>query len=374
MLKLDCGLISESQTGEDFEHYLYEAYVANGDGWKTKAYYFLKPAIPRAMQLALRQRYRAVQEAREFPAWPIEPLLVNKVADVLTKTVASNSGKPVYRLSLWPEGKRFCFVITHDVEWDTGLSNALRLADIEKRLGFISSWNIVPERYPIDWSIVDRLRQDGFEIGVHGLKHDGKLFQSHRLFQKRLEKIHEYASKWGATGFRSPSTLRNVHWMPELQFEYDSSFPDTDPYEPQPGGCCSIWPYFIDHLVELPLTMPQDHTLFEILGHKDISVWKKKADWIESRHGMVLINVHPDYMLAEDRLALYEEFLLSMKAKNEMWHALPREVARWWRDRAASTLKQDNGHVVIQGPAANRGRIFQTRLENGMLCDHLVPA
>ena len=149
---------------------------------------------------------------------------------------------------MWPKGKKFSFVITHDVEWDAGLAIAPKLVEIEKRHGFVSSWNLVPERYPIDWSIVDGLRKEGLEIGVHGLIHDGKLFQSHKVFQERLVKIHYYAKEWGAVGFRSPSTIRNIEWMPELKFEYDSSYFDTSPYEPQPGGCCSIWPFYIGDL------------------------------------------------------------------------------------------------------------------------------
>ena len=157
--------------------------------------------------------------------------------------------------------------------------------------------------------------------------------------------------------------------MPELEFEYDSSFPDTDPYEPQPGGCCSIWPFFIKNLLELPLTMPQDHTLFEILGHKDIAIWIQKADWIEKHSGLVLINVHPDYMDSPQRLQLYEEFLRYMRNKDSMWHALPRDVARWWRERNASTLHTLDGKYLIQGPIAERGSVINTTLSNGVLKD-----
>ena len=50
------------------------------------------------------------------------------------------------------------------------------------------------------------------------------------------------------------------------------------------------------------MTMPQDHTLFEILGHKDISMWITKADWVAENGGMILINVHPDYMDTDERI------------------------------------------------------------------------
>jgi hypothetical protein len=367
LLKLEDGLSTTGGQGESLEHYLYELYTENNVGWKLKAFYLLKPAIPRPVQLALRKKYRAVQDARSFPAWPIEPTVVNKVEDTLRTILQAEHSPAAHRLSFWPDRKQFTFVITHDVEWDSGMEIAPKLIEIEKKHGVVSCWNIVPERYPIDWSIVDTLRAAGSEIGVHGLTHDGKLFQNHRRFQRSVVKIHEYAQKWGAEGFRSPSMLRNVKWMPELKFRYDSSFPDTDPYEPQPGGCCSIWPYFIGDLVELPTTMPQDHTLFEILGHKDISTWKQKADWIETHQGLVLVNVHPDYMNSDERLRLYEELLIHMKAKRGMWQVLPREVAQWWRDRSASSITRKNGRLTVEGPAAGRAHIIKSMLQDNRL-------
>jgi hypothetical protein len=356
----------------DLDHYLLERYSDEIGGWKRKLYYSLRPVIPRPIQIALRQKYQAIQKDRAFPAWPIDRTIVDTLGSILRETLEKDSRESVHRIAPWPDGKRFAFVITHDVEWDAGLRIAPRIAEIEKELGFVSSWNIVPERYPIDWTIVECLKAGGGEIGVHGLCHDGKLFQSHSIFQKRLAKIHEYARKWGASGFRSPSTVRNAEWMPELRFEYDSSYFDTDPYEPQPGGCCCIWPFFIGDLVELPMTMPQDHTVFEILGHRDISLWKKKVEWIEDAGGMVLINVHPDYMDSPERLALYEEFLRYMKEKQDMWHALPRDAARWWRDRANSTLSRKNDSLEVEGPAKNRARVIKSHLVDGMLVDTLI--
>jgi len=160
--------------------------------------------------------------------------------------------------------------------------------------------------------------------------------------------------------------------MPQLEFQYDSSFPDSDPYEPRPGGCCSIWPFFIDNLVELPLTMPQDHTLFEILDMRDISIWKEKADWIEMNGGLVLVNVHPDYMMSADRLRFYESLLQHMKSKKAMWHALPRDVARWWRDRDSSRLSQEGGSYVVDGPTSGVSSVIRTSAENGALTHHFV--
>jgi hypothetical protein len=372
LLKLQEDILLPHSEEADIEHYLYERYAGNGQSWTHRAYYHAKRFLPRSVQLALRRKYASLQRRRKFPAWPIEPTLVSH-AEKYIQQVFKESGKPeLYRIAPWPDRKRCAFVITHDVEWDAGLRNAHAVANIEKRHGFVSSWNIVPERYPIDWRIVDTLRSDGCEIGVHGLKHDGNLFHSRGVFNHRVEKIHQYAKEWRSVGFRSPSTHRNVEWMPDLEFEYDSSFPDTDPYEPQAGGCCSIWPFFIGNLVELPLTMPQDHTLFEILGHTDISVWKEKGDWIEKNSGLILVDVHPDYMVSEDRLQLYEEFLLYMKNKTDCWHALPADVARWWRERDASCLRPHGSSLAIEGPAAKRASILRLTLEDEAVKEELL--
>jgi hypothetical protein len=374
LLKL--GEMPEAQhpNWKDMERFLFERYLERegGAGWKLKAYYAIRPVLPRWIQLMLRRSYRQKQEVRTFPAWPIEPTIADTVREVLLTAARSDTNGGVHRISPWPQASQFAFVVTHDVEWDAGLRIAPKLAKIEQRHGFVSSFNIVPERYPIDWNIVNELRAMGCEIGVHGLKHDGKLFLSRKVFQKRLVKIHKYAKEWGAVGFRSPATLRNLEWMPELRFEYDSSYFDTDPYEPQPGGCCTIWPFFIGDLLELPMTMPQDHTVFEILGHTDIKLWREKSDWIAGQGGMVLINVHPDYMNSSRRLELYEEFLVHMKQKQGMWHALPRDVARWWKDRSNSALVRKNDTFVIEGPAAGTARVLKTRIDNGMLVEAIA--
>ncbi|MCC6395836.1 MAG: hypothetical protein IT282_02385 [Bacteroidetes bacterium] len=347
--------------GDALRRFLREEYLERGGNPLLNLYYRMKPLIPRPLQLALRRRYITRQAQRQFPNWPIEPCVVDLLRDYVLETVQLNGGEAPHSCAFWPHGKQFAFVITHDIEWDAGLRRAPALGALEKKHGFTSSWNFVPERYPIDWAILEELRAEGFELGLHGLKHDGKLFASRKIFEARVNQMKVYASKWGLAGFRSPSTLRNPEWMHVLPFEYDSTFPDTDPYEPQPGGCCTIWPYFFADLVELPMTLPQDHTLFEILGHRDIAVWQKKASWIMRHGGMVLINVHPDYMMTQERLSLYEEFLVWMRSFDGMYHALPLEVSRWWRARNASRVSLRDGRPAILGPAADKGVLVRAR-------------
>jgi peptidoglycan/xylan/chitin deacetylase (PgdA/CDA1 family) len=298
-------------------------------------YYAVKPVLPRTAQLALRRVYARHQARRRFPGWPIEPLLVDQLKDRFRAELQATGEERVPFVNFWPERRRFAFILTHDVEGASGVENIPRVLEIERRHGMRSSWNFVADDYPIDAELFSTLREAGCEIGLHGLHHDGLLFASRTAFATQLPRIHRVMQEWGAVGFRSPATHRDRAWMPELGCLYDSSFPDTDPFEPQPGACCSIWPFFLGDLVELPITMPQDHTLFEILRETSIQRWVQKSDWVAHNHGLVNVLVHPDYLLNDRRLDLYEQLLVHLTELSGGWHALPREVAGWWCVRAS---------------------------------------
>lgn len=259
----------------------------------------------------------------------------------------------------WPDGKKFAFVLTHDVESSAGLANCRSLAQLEIELGFRSSFNFVPEgSYRVPAELREELTESGFEIGIHDLKHDGHLFASHYGFKRRAERINGYASKWGASGFRSGFMLRNLDWLHDLNVEYDASTFDTDPFEPQPDGRHTIFPFWVPDpngvsathqqstgnsssrgYVELPYTLPQDSTLFLLLCEKTTDIWRRKLDWIAAHGGMALIDTHPDYMAldgsnpqaGEYPIGLYKELLLYARSRyaSEYWAALPRQVAAY---------------------------------------------
>ncbi len=77
-------------------------------------------------------------------------------------------------------------------------------------LGFKSSWNIVPYKYPIDKGIINYINDAGHEIGIHGYNHDGKLYYSEKIFNQRVPFINQAIKKYNAVGFRSPQVHRNL--------------------------------------------------------------------------------------------------------------------------------------------------------------------
>jgi glycosyltransferase involved in cell wall biosynthesis len=195
----------------------------------------------------------------------------------------------------------------------------------------------------------DRLERNGFEIGVHDLHHDGHLFRNRQHFQQAAARINRYLREWRAVGFRAGFMLRRLEWLHDLDILYDASTFDTDPFEPMPDGAGMIFPFWVPAptdpnrgYVELPYTLVQDSTLFLLLEEKSPEIWLRKLDWIAEHGGMVLVNVHPDYIRFPDEpddpftfpVEYYERLLTYVRDRyaGQYWHALPREVARYVRD------------------------------------------
>jgi peptidoglycan/xylan/chitin deacetylase (PgdA/CDA1 family) len=315
-----------------------------------RRYYQLRPLVPIAAR-------RFLQGRKGNAVYPTRPFFPDDFQAALSASLAAHpEGTPL--IHPWPDGADWAFVLTHDVESEAGLAHALRLADIELEYGFRSSWNIVPHGYRVDMGVVAALRDRGCEIGVHGYNHDGRLFSSRRVFEKRAVAINRALADFGAVGFRAPMVHRNLDWLQQLDVTYDASYFDKDPYQAMPGGVGAAWPFIAGKIVELPYTMPQDHTLLVMLGETSDRIWREKLSWLLRQHGMALMLTHPDYLLSDSHLDLYRGFLEHVCETGGYWHALPREVAAWWRDRDESRLqKQENGEWQVDGAAAERASV-----------------
>ena len=294
------------------------------------SYYYVKPIVPRRLQLGIRRWVILRERPKHSKVWPID----------------EGAGKPPAGWSGWPERKQFALVLTHDVETAKGQERCTRLADLENDLGFRSSFNFVAEGYRVSSALRKDLIDVGFEVGIHGITHRGNPFRSKKVFQEQAVKINDYLRDWECVGFRCPSMYHNLDWIGKLNVDYDASTFDTDPFEPQPEGVGTIFPFWISGdssrkgYVELPYTLPQDHTLFILMGEKGTDIWRRKLNWIAKCGGMALLNVHPDYMnfderknnLGEFSAEYYVDFLRFIKDKYEgqYWHVLPKEMARFW--------------------------------------------
>ncbi len=310
-------------------------------------YYRLKPALPVNLTRTVRRLQSRFARTSGGLAWPIEDRYVRFLGGAAHHVLRQRGEPTAAFLDFWPQGARFALVLTHDVETAEGQRFAAAVADLEEAMGFRSSFNVVASRYPLDFRLIEDLVARGFEVGVHGLHHDGRLFSSRVEFSRRARLINERIKELSACGFRSPLTHRNPEWMQELAIEYDSSFFDTDPFEPIPGGTMSVWPFQLGAFVELPYTLVQDHTLRFVLGERTPRLWIDKLEFIAASRGMALLNTHPDYLREPATLAIYREFLDALGAHRRYWHALPREVAQWWRARAVARGPEELPGAVV---------------------------
>ncbi len=296
----------------------------------NRFFYFLKPIIPRRVQLFLR-RFLVKKQLKQYKdVWPI---------------LSGSQVKP-NNWQGWPDGKDFALVLTHDVELQQGHDKCKQLLKVEKDLGFKSSFNFVPERYKVDKELREFIVREGFEVGVHGLNHDGKLFQDKKIFSERAKKINQYLKEWNSVGFRAPAMHHNLEWIGELDIEYDLSTFDTDPFEPQPDGVGTIFPFWVEGkdgrpgYIEMPYTLVQDFTLFILMKEKSPAIWIDKLAWISKNGGMTLVNIHPDYLNFENKRELeqfpvnyYSDFLKFVKKNynGKYWNELPLEVAAYYK-------------------------------------------
>ncbi len=314
-------------------------------------YYALKPLLPRSITTLLKRLNKHAIGSRFLLEWPTERRFVCFQYNVMWQLLNRCEMQSIPFKRFWPDSHHYAFVITHDIENTDGQAFVREVAALDEHYGFRSSFNFVPERYLLDRALIVELMERGFEVGIHGLKHDGKLFRSYEHFVERAQRINAYLKEFHAVGFRAPFTHRNPVWMQKLEIEYDLSFFDTDPFEPLPGGTMTIWPFFIGHFVELPYTLAQDSTLVSALGETTPRLWLEKVNFIEELGGMALVNTHPDYLRDRTFWEVYEAFLAAMRDRGGYWQALPRDVARWWRTRGGGTSGDNHniGTITIRG-------------------------
>jgi peptidoglycan/xylan/chitin deacetylase (PgdA/CDA1 family) len=334
-----------------FERWVDDADTGALPPFVLESFYRAKRLIPRRLQLALRRRLIKRQGEPRFPRWPFEPAGYDLLRLGLLEALLEHNASAVRFPWFWPDGARAAVTLTHDVESEDGLAAALGVAEWEEARGFRSSFNVVADWYPIDASCISELRERGHEIGSHAIHHDRSLFSSREEFERQLPLLAASAERLGAVGFRSPATHRVVAWLAELPFSYDCTMPHSDPYEPIPGGTGTVWPFMHGNVVEMPYTAPQDHTLFNLLGHRDGSLWKRQVEAIVGCAGLVQMLTHPDpgYLGSTLTGSAYRETLDAIARRDDVWVALPKDVAEWWRKRAGGAGPRDDGVAAWTG-------------------------
>ncbi len=334
-------------------------------------YYWLRPLTNRFLRKGVQRLRAANWQKKRFPQWPVDTTVESICENLLLLSMQANGVDRIPFIWFWPDGARGCVSMTHDVEAVAGHRFCSQLLDIDDSFGIKSSFQIVPEGlYPVTPEFLNRLRDRGIEVCVQDLNHDGRLFDEREEFRRRAALINRYGREYGAKGFRSAVLYRNPEWYQDLDFSFDMSMPNVANLDPQRGGCCTVMPYFIGDVLELPLTTIQDYSLFHVLNEHSIDLWRIQLEMILAKNGLASFIVHPDYIIEPEPQAVYKDLLAllsELRGRESVWFALPSEIDSWWRARSRMSIVNDNGSWRIVGEGAGRAVLAFAKTVDGRL-------
>jgi hypothetical protein len=340
-------------------------------------YNALRPLLPLTVRKHLQRFYLADWERIRFPHWPVDVTVERILEQCLRLLMKAQGLATLPFIWFWPDAYDSCAIVTHDVETEGGRNFCSALMDLDDSIGIKSAFQIVPEgRYTVSPAFLAEIRGRGFEVNVHDLNHDGNLFRNQKTFMQRVGAVNRYGREIGAQGFRAAVMYRNQQWYPALDFEYDMSVPNAAHLEAQRGGCCTVFPYFIGRLLELPLTTTQDYALFHLLSKASLELWERQIELIREKHGLIHILVHPDYIMKKREQETYLQllrYLDRLRRTENVWVTTPAHLNIWWRVRSKLSLIRDSSEWRIEGAGSERARLAYARLEGGTI-SYEIPA
>ena len=350
---------------ETINHILLEKYLSNSSrsiaegrsGFSRPIYTYLPMhyhLIPGGIRFAIFKSLTSVKKLRlkkdlkganflekdYFPSWPVEDC-IEGMRWAFLKTLHLLVSSELTPTPFWPDGKQYAVVLVHDVDTKHGFERIHKLLDVDDRFNVVSCWSIVARHYNMDKSLLRSLIQRGHEIAMHGYNHDGKLsFLRLSEINKRLSECSDFISDFQVRGFRSPSLLRTENLFHALKgFSYDNSVPDTEILSQNAkfSGCCTIFPFWKQNLLELPVTVPMDCTLL-FLGYsleEILKVWLDKIKWIKSVGGLAVITTHPEPHFSGNNamVDVYAALLKEISSDETAWITTPSKVAESWKSR-----------------------------------------
>jgi hypothetical protein len=326
-----------------------------------RLYYMVRGRLPVSLRRQLQKAYFSDWKTLPFPSWPVDFTVDSLHRELLRLLMKVGAVKKVPFIWFWPEGASSCLIMTHDVETVVGRDFSSALMDLDDSFGIKASFQVIPEgRYSVSDDYISEIRRRQFEFNIHDLNHDGNLYRKRQEFERRAKRINAYVRSYGARGFRAGSMYRRQDWYDVFEFSYDMSVPSVAHLEPMRGGCCTVMPYFIGNILELPLTLTQDYSLFHIFDDYSIEFWKRQLALIRAQNGLMSFIVHPDYLIERRAQGVYESLLRYLKGAivaERIWAPLPGDVDRWWRARSQMSLVRRGDTWEIVGAESEKARL-----------------
>jgi len=298
---------------------------------------------------------------------------------IFLASLISVANVPIPLIGFWKRGKRFGAAVSHDVETGRGLNEGSKnMLSIEKDLGVRSTWNIVTNRYPLTRESLSPLAKSG-EIGAHDTDHDGRLiFLSLDSRTRRLRKCRETLEKMTEAkvrGFRAPLLQHDkklLEAVGKAGYSCDSSVPSWELLSPtslKSHGVGTVFPLQLEEVIEVPVSLPQDHQLLRVRGLTPSEAGTRlarEADWISEVRGLCTLLVHPDYEFADQRNT--EEYARILKHFSEDPSCQVMTLAGasdWWSHRQAAKLASSGNEVTISTNAGEESDGLYVQVAKG---------
>ena len=320
-------------------------------------------AVPSTIRNRVFKAKGSITGLREEALGPVECL-----RSIFLAALVIASGSPIPTIGFWRRGKSYALAVSHDVETRVGLEDgAGRLIEVEKEIGIRSTWNIPSDRYPLPSQLLIALAETG-EVAGHDTKHDGRLLFA--SFKDKVDRVRrcrerlELLSRKKVRGFRAPLLQHGrelVEALGKAGYEYDSSMPSWEPLSPtslKPHGVGTVFPFMISGLVEMPVSMPQDHQLIRVGGlsvEEAVDQLLEVSRWIKKIGGACVLLVHPDYEFGQESgREEYRRLLESFRSDSTCDIMTLGELARWWDYRQESRIEATGMINVASGESKDR--------------------
>jgi len=228
------------------------------------------------------------------------------------------------------------------------------------------------------------------ELAVHGCRHvDHSLLPAADLSDElaRAREIFD-ATNLPFSGFRAPYLRWNDALLAALRragFRYDSShsvlWPAVDraalsPEQaakmdilldfchPVSADACPTVPVWVDGLLELPVSFPDDELMVERLGLTDArsqaALWRAILEQSHARGELFVLQLHPErFPLCAEALAEVLERARSLQPA--AWLASLGDIADWWQEKPSLRLRMtalDHGRWQVTAMGPDRGAVL----------------
>lgn len=268
---------------------------------------------------------------------------------VVANAVTWAAGRPVLQLAPWPHGYRAAALIAQDVEAD--FANATNAVEVIERHQLPTTYFLVAQLAKNNRFVTRRMVATG-EIASHSYHHramDTFSPEGERgELRLALRETQDLADE-PVIGFRPPQeryTLETLRAWADLGGEYVFAYNNLRSAGPE------ILDFDGDTLVFFGRVVDDD---FEILSRSQmrdrgemVRLMIRQIDETIQLRGSYLFSYHSHMFAQEPLIPVLEALVQAVKARPELWVAEGRELARWWRERAAVSVVAGTGSAELR--------------------------